>query len=188
MRKYAFLIRGNQILALIILWYSVHISISHWLSHMGHSKQHFTTEKNTKNDRNWPFKVWNCCSWTLLHHHFNPSIICCVRCIYKSNLSSLQSLSLFITAVKSIQIGLHLLGLSSSSPLLHFHLSPPSLPSSPPSVPLSLRSTGWEVTWGQLCSCRFQARAAQTNWGHQDVGVVWSHTHTRRWLSVDTCR
>lgn len=35
-----------------------------------------------------------------VHHHFTPSIICCVHCIYDCYLSSLQSLSLFIADVK----------------------------------------------------------------------------------------
>lgn len=143
----------------------------------------------TTSYRNWPFEVQSCSSWTLLHHDFDPSIISRVNHIYACNLSSLRSLSLFITSVKNIQIGLDLLGLSCGS-LRHDSFTCPSLfPIIPPSVPFSLQSTGWEVTRGQLCSCRFKARAAQNKLGSLGCwsGVI-THTHLCRWLSADKGR
>lgn len=51
------------------------------------------------------------------------ALLCSVHSICRSNLSCLQSLSPFITCVKSIQIGLDLLGLSTRSLPLFVHLS-----------------------------------------------------------------
>lgn len=113
------------------------------------------------------------------------ALLCSVHSICRSNLSCLQSLSLFITYVKSIQIGLDLLGLSASTLRLFFHLSL-SL-----SHHSSLRPSQFTEHWmrsdlGSTMFLSLPGTCSPNKLGSPQCksGVI-THTHLCRWLSVD---